>query len=498
MKKIFLMLIMMSVTSISYSQTLDYSNYHICLQDSFKTYASPTGTFPTSDFSNNTTSPYWAPFHNVWTTEKGDYTTTTLFKGSSVSMPSYGVIQLTETQLGSAFDTINGDGSLRTVDHYSGALTTNQYFGYGIMEASMRISNDTHGGSDIASSAFWSNICCGTSATEIDVIDASENNYLIHRLWDWSYSPRHLISFAEGYSIDLSTAFHLYSCVWTPKTISYYLDGNFIRSIDYTALRSYETFQTFSICLNAFTATVSGTSMYVNSFKIWRQNCENDPIDIAISPIGPTITPALYKSGAIINSNTCFKVPGSALLLEAEATTITANFLADESSPMSSSYADDDGTESHVSNGFLEIIPLKCSDDNSGEDIWFRKSNTNDPNHYNTPNFNSSYSTTSRDIFTTNNAHLSANTFATDPAQIQVFPNPAQNTINILYPCNASGQMSIVIQDISGRTLYKEAVDCNEGGAVQQSVDISSFVQGVYTVNLTMNDQHVVKKFVKL
>ena len=84
------------------------------------------------------------------------------------------------------------------------------------------------------------------------------------------------------------------------------------------------------------------------------------------------------------------------------------------------------------------------------------------------------------------------------PQSISVFPNPAQNTITITYPCSADGQLDISIKDVAGRTLYTETVNCSEGANVQHSVDISSFTPGVYFVDLTINDQHVVRKIVKL
>jgi hypothetical protein len=41
-------------------------------------------------------------------------------------------------------------------------------------------------------------------------------------------------------------------------------------------------------------------------------------------------------------------------------------------------------------------------------------------------------------------------------------------------------------------------VPANRNTSVEHQVDISAFSPGVYTVDLTLNDQHVVKKIVKL
>ena len=80
---------------------------------------------------------------------------------------------------------------------------------------------------------------------------------------------------------------------------------------------------------------------------------------------------------------------------------------------------------------------------------------------------------------------------------ISVYPNPTNDKININYPCLSNGQLEIIIKDVSGRTMYTESVPCGEGSNVQHSVDISTFAQGIYFIELTLNDQHIVKKIVK-
>jgi hypothetical protein len=83
-------------------------------------------------------------------------------------------------------------------------------------------------------------------------------------------------------------------------------------------------------------------------------------------------------------------------------------------------------------------------------------------------------------------------------AQLTIFPNPTQNTITISYPCQSTGQLEIKINNVAGQVVYTESVACTEGNNAQQVVDMSSFAAGVYFVDLTLNDKHVVKKVVKL
>jgi len=89
----------------------------------------------------------------------------------------------------------------------------------------------------------------------------------------------------------------------------------------------------------------------------------------------------------------------------------------------------------------------------------------------------------------------SSNTANTD---IQVYPSPATDKINIAYPCNSAGQLEINIKDISGRVMREESIMCTENNEVQHTVDINTFPSGIYFISLTLNDQHTVKKIVKL
>lgn len=86
--------------------------------------------------------------------------------------------------------------------------------------------------------------------------------------------------------------------------------------------------------------------------------------------------------------------------------------------------------------------------------------------------------------------------FAT--VNLEVYPNPVKDQINITYPCTSAGQLQITIKDVSGRTRYAESATCDQGGNVQYTVDASNLEAGMYFIELTLNDQHVVKKIVKL
>lgn len=501
----------------SYAQTeLDdiKAKYHPIFEDNFLAYADPAGPWPASDFSTNPSSPYYSFFHDNWTTDKGDYGGINLFKPQNVTMPSPGIIKLTENAFGSLYLTTKSDGSARYVNHHSGAITTTRAFGFGILEAEMKISNDTHTGTQLASSAFWTNPGGGRHKTEIDVIDASENNYLMYRVIDYSYPGQHVQTLTYGHPTDLSPDFHLYSAVWDPSGVSYYLDGNFTKRIAFTTVRNYDDLYSVSIALNADTFTVGGTSMYVKSVKMWRKNCTGEDVNITfptsmydgdIFEYMPFLNPGLtkYKSISLnVSGPTFMTVLGGpittraddATIIEAEATTIGPNFLADESVLHTATVLLDGGNKDQISNGYLLITPLDCEHDNSGQYAWYRSS----------PKIDDSLAQNSSAIIHTDlsDGYLTSvsegNKRSQMPDQFYVFPNPTQNQITIPYSCKQAGQLDISIKDVAGRIRHEESVLCSEGANINHIVNISDLSSGVYFVELTHNGSHVVKKIVKL
>ena len=86
----------------------------------------------------------------------------------------------------------------------------------------------------------------------------------------------------------------------------------------------------------------------------------------------------------------------------------------------------------------------------------------------------------------------------TDNELIRIFPNPAQNSITISYPCNANKNLEINVKDISGRNMYMESVPCNGDNITQHQVNISNLLPGMYIVELTMDAQHTIKKILKM
>ncbi len=80
----------------------------------------------------------------------------------------------------------------------------------------------------------------------------------------------------------------------------------------------------------------------------------------------------------------------------------------------------------------------------------------------------------------------------TSPAYFTIGPNPAFDYLNVFFLNQTTGERSIIISDISGRTVLKQT-NINQ----VQRVDVSGFSKGVYTIIASDGGQEVVKKFVK-
>lgn len=78
------------------------------------------------------------------------------------------------------------------------------------------------------------------------------------------------------------------------------------------------------------------------------------------------------------------------------------------------------------------------------------------------------------------------------PAYFTVGPNPASEHLNIFFLNQTSGNRSITINDISGRTVFS-----SKDFSSHQKIDVSSFAKGVYTIISSDGGQEVVKKFIR-
>lgn len=78
------------------------------------------------------------------------------------------------------------------------------------------------------------------------------------------------------------------------------------------------------------------------------------------------------------------------------------------------------------------------------------------------------------------------------PAYFTIGPNPATDFVNVFFLNQTSGNRSIIINDISGRTILSK-----KDIGTQQRIDVSFFSKGVYTIIARDGNQKVVKKFIR-
>lgn len=75
---------------------------------------------------------------------------------------------------------------------------------------------------------------------------------------------------------------------------------------------------------------------------------------------------------------------------------------------------------------------------------------------------------------------------------MQIYPNPASHTITIaLSPDAFNGKASVILTDLSGRTVYQ-----NRGVNDKLVIDTASLAKGVYLVNVTDGDSHICEKMI--
>lgn len=72
-------------------------------------------------------------------------------------------------------------------------------------------------------------------------------------------------------------------------------------------------------------------------------------------------------------------------------------------------------------------------------------------------------------------------------SEVNIYPNPASNRLNIDLPDNYEGHVSIF--DVSGRLVLMQEIR-----GAHQSLDVSSLVPGLYNVTLTVNGQQVSRR----
>ncbi len=371
---------------------LDYSNYHIIYDDEMEypcvgcCVGCPrdlAASIPTSGIGlpGRTFGSNYSATLGEWPGNPGD----AYMIARQTGMARRGAIRLTANNVDS-FRTPGG----RLADHVSGILNSTRRFGYGIIEARIKLQEEfrEYAGYNWSQSAFW------TDGGEIDLIDVAGPNWLPQRVIDWQDYPAYSIrpnvttntSIYEGRPFrvspnrtitDLGRDFHKYSCVWTPTEVGFYLDDVFIWSCPYTSVRTYDMAFRLQFVLFAFSAkldtagnvvqlgTDDGKYIEIDWIRAWEQNTDPRHLDLkpfALSSSGDSLIPAgRFKNntvaiGAADKAMIYRANDSNATVIEAAATTITGTFVADQSATLVVPYQTHTGTTQYrTTNGFMKI-----------------------------------------------------------------------------------------------------------------------------------------------
>lgn len=120
-----------------------------------------------------------------------------------------------------------------------------------------------------------------------------------------------------------------------------------------------------------------------------------------------------------------------------------------------------------------------------GNTILYSQTCPNNPN----PNSGNNISTTTLDYYIINIApatNVAQNNFNQN---IQVYPQPATNHINISYPASTEKELMFKLSDITGKTILTKKLECNPGNNTW-NIDVSDIQEGLYIYTIT-NGQDV-------
>ena len=78
---------------------------------------------------------------------------------------------------------------------------------------------------------------------------------------------------------------------------------------------------------------------------------------------------------------------------------------------------------------------------------------------------------------------------------LNIFPNPASSTLNVLLTTEEAGQLTFRISDMTGRTISTESVE-NFGGEMQHTLNVSNLSKGLYLLSIEGSNGKSVHKFI--
>ena len=80
--------------------------------------------------------------------------------------------------------------------------------------------------------------------------------------------------------------------------------------------------------------------------------------------------------------------------------------------------------------------------------------------------------------------------------ELQVFPNPATDHLNVSFVMEEDSPVFVKLLDMTGKLLYNKQVKSN-GGLTEETVDVSGYAKGIYFLRIETAKGTTIEKFVK-
>ena len=82
--------------------------------------------------------------------------------------------------------------------------------------------------------------------------------------------------------------------------------------------------------------------------------------------------------------------------------------------------------------------------------------------------------------------------------QLQLFPNPSSNQLQIILPDNAASNIKLQIIDLNGAIIMEKTINGSMEAKQQlQTIDITGLKQGMYLVKVISNGTTQSMRFIK-
>jgi hypothetical protein len=95
------------------------------------------------------------------------------------------------------------------------------------------------------------------------------------------------------------------------------------------------------------------------------------------------------------------------------------------------------------------------------------------------------------------NAAASVRNTSDNTAAVRVYPNPSESYATVSYTVEKSGQGSIILRDITGKTVRESQIGSVSAGANITILDVASLPTGVYTVEVRIGSENFASRLVK-